>query len=60
MNNEVMPNELTVTHIHGANVETDSFIEFIKLDNGKSFVLRFNTFVNRYGREPIKTFKSEK
>ena len=60
MENKYLPNEVKIIHLHGASVEADSFVEFIKLDSGKTYILQFNNFVKRYGLELIEAFKSKK
>ena len=60
MENDTVPDEVKVTHIHGAKIEADSFIEFTLLNNGKTYILQFNHFVKRYGLEMIEAFKSQK
>ena len=58
MNNEVIPDEVKITHIFKGKEEKSDFIEFMRLRNGKSAVLRTESFIKRYGNELIEAFKS--
>ncbi len=60
MENDKVPDEVKITHMHSAKIEADSFIEFVKMDNAKTYILQFNHFVKRYGLEMIEAFKSKK
>ena len=58
--NKELPSEVKIIHIHSASVESDSFVEFVKFDNGKTYILQFNNFAKRYGLELIEAFKTQK
>ena len=58
MENERIPDEVRVTHVHNGKDEDSSFIEFIKLDDGKVKILTATGFIKRYGKELIEAFKS--
>ena len=60
MSDTDVPDEVKIIHIHGASVEADSFVEFVKMDNAKTYILQFNHFLKRYGLELIEAFKSKK
>ena len=60
MSDDDAPSEVKITHIHGAKIEADSFVEFTFLNNCKTYILQFNHFVKRYGLELIEAFKSQK
>jgi len=55
-----LPNEIKITHIHKGKDNESSFIEFIKLDNGKTLLLQWNSFIKRFDIELIETFRASK
>ncbi|WP_188109957.1 hypothetical protein [Sulfurimonas hydrogeniphila] len=55
-----MENEIKITHIHQGKDDESSFIEFIKLDNGKTLLLQWNSFIKRFGVEVIEAFKTSR
>ncbi|WP_193151292.1 hypothetical protein [Sulfurimonas sediminis] len=52
--------EIKITHIHQGKDDESSFIEFIKIDNGKTLLLQWNSFIKRYDEELIKEFRASK
>ena len=48
MNNDI-PKEIKILHIHRGSELHKSYVEFIKFDNGKSYILSYDGFVKRYG-----------
>jgi hypothetical protein len=52
-----IPNEVKILYIHKGKDDESSFIEFMKLDNGKTLLLQWNSFIKRFGAEIIKEFK---
>jgi len=60
MNSEQIPDEVKIIHIHEGNDDKSSFIEFITLRNGKTFLLKYDSFVKRFSKELIEEFKSSK
>ena len=54
-----IPNEIKILHIHKGCEDKKSFIEFIKLINGRSYILGYENFIKRYDEEMIKEFQSK-
>ncbi|WP_457748484.1 hypothetical protein [Sulfurimonas sp.] len=57
---ETVPNEIKITHIHQGKDDKSSFIEFIKIDNGKTLLLQWNSFIKRFDIELIEAFRASK
>jgi len=60
MANKEMEDEVKILHIHKGNEEKNDFIEFMKLRDGKSAILKVNGFVKRYGSKLIDEFRALK
>ncbi len=60
MNDIQVPDEVKIIHIHKGNEEQNDFIEFMKLRDGKSAMLRVGGFVKRYGSELVDEFRALK
>ena len=60
MENEVVPDEVKIIHIHKGNEEKNDFIEFMLLQNGKTALLRVGSFIKRYGSELVDEFRALK
>ncbi len=54
-----IPEEIKILHIHKGCEDKKSFIEFIKLNTGKSYILGYENFTKRYDEVMIKEFKSK-
>ena len=55
-----VPNEIKIIHIHQGKDDESSFIEFMRLNNGKTLILQWNSFIKRFGSELINEFKASK
>jgi hypothetical protein len=53
---ESVPREVKIVHIHKGKDDESSFIESIRLKNGKPLILQWNSFIKRYGVEMIEEF----
>ena len=60
MENEIIPDEVKIIHIHQGNEEKNDFIEFMLLQNGKTALLRVGSFIKRYGSELVDEFRALK
>jgi len=58
MKDKAIPSEIKITHIYKGKDEKSNFIEFISLHNGKTFLLKHDSFIKRYDRELIEAFNS--
>lgn len=47
--NSDTPREIKILHIHRGSELHKSYVEFIKLDNAKNYLLSYDSFVKRYG-----------
>ena len=58
MSNERVPDEVKIIHIHRGKDEQSNFVEFIKLRDGKTGILRTGGFIKRFGKELIEAFEA--
>jgi len=60
MENETIPEEVKIIHIHEGKDDKSSFIEFIVLSTGKILLLKYGSFIKRFSKELIEEFNSSK
>jgi len=53
-----VPDEIKIIHIHKGSEDDKSFIEFMTLSTGKTHILKYNSFINRFNKELINEFEA--
>ena len=54
-----MIDEVKILHVHKGSESKNDYVEFIKLQTGKTHILTDKSFIRRYGKEMIEAFLAQ-